>query len=144
MIFAIRDKYNILVVIGQWAEGTEGFTDRIANQSAAPGHSVRPHLVQLLQKEPIIQGQWTLQARLAGKDHQAKTVPALFLEHLYQVFDVAFGTCQPVGDNVFSEHAARDIQHNHEVASLSLYFLPLLSPLRLHQRQHQTANRPKE
>src|SRR5713101_9083987 len=144
MIFAIRDKYNILIVIGQWAEGTEGFAERIANQSAAPGHRVRPHLVELLQKKPIIQGQWTLQAGLAGKDYQAETVPALFLEHLHQVFDVAFGACQPVGDNVLREHAARDIQHNHDVASLSLHFLPLLTPLRLHQRQHQTAYRSNE
>src|SRR5262245_8051852 len=105
MIFAVRNKYNVPVIVGQWSKGAEGFTDGIANQSTAAGHSVQPHLVQLLQKEPIIQGQWTLQARLASKDDQSKPVPALFLEYLHQVFDVAFGACQPVGDNVLRQHA---------------------------------------
>src|SRR5262245_41362293 len=136
MILAICDKYNVPVVVGQWAESAEGLADRIAQQGPATGDSVWPHLVQLLQKEPIIQGQGALQARLTGKDHQAKTVPALFLEHLHQVFDVAFGACQPVGDDVLREHAARDVQHDHEVASLAVHLLPLLPPLWLHQRQH--------
>src|SRR6266849_2978099 len=82
VIFAVRDKYNVLIGVGQGAEGTERLADRIANQGATAGHGVRPYLVELLEKEAIIQSQRTLQARLASKCYETKTVPRLFLEHL--------------------------------------------------------------
>ena len=48
MIFTICNKYNVPVVVGQWAESTEGLADRIAKQGAATGDGMWPHLVQLL------------------------------------------------------------------------------------------------
>ncbi len=125
----------------RFLECVDSFIQRAANVSARNGNGLVIDDRQCFLKSPIIERQRALQKSLARESDQsdASSSPALHKIHNRQL-----GALEAAGRDIGRQHAARTIQHEYYILTISPSGIGFFAPLGSCQRQTNRANHNDE
>ncbi len=126
LVLAVGEKDQDFVIIA-FLESMQRRFDCLGQGRAPLRNNVHVERVHALTKRGIIHGQRALQKRAARKGHQAEAVG---LRLLHQIQRGKFCARQPIGSDVFGQHALGGVDGHDDVQPALFDFLPIKTPLR--------------
>ena len=111
------------------------------NIGAADGNRIGGKIVERSQETGLVNGQRAFEKRLPGKGDQPETVTGIAF---HQLADQPFGVFEPGGPHILGKHAARRVEHHHDVASLPRIGLNADAPGRTRRRNKKKNQRTGE
>ena len=121
------------------AEPADRFRQRLLDVGAAYRNGIDRKFVHTLQKTGLVDGQRTFEKSIAGKRDQAEPVAGIAGAKLT---DQPFGVIEPGRPDILRKHAFGNIEHDHQIASLSVVRQDPRAPGRTCGRRQQQDHGP--
>ena len=137
MILTIGNEYDHLLAGAVGVKAGHGGAQRVSQGRAGPGDNLRAGSIQEGTGRGIVGRERELDKARARKEHQADFVA---IQPRHQVSYFHLGPAQPVGLDILSQHAARNVQGHHYLYPLLLDRLghrPPQGPGQRHQQRRQ-------
>ena len=115
-LIAVSNKNNSPMRGFRSTESADRFRQRLLDIGAAHRDRIDRKFIHTLQKTGLVDRQRTFQKRLAGKCDQAEPVARIAGAELP---DQPFGMIEPGRPDILRQHAFGNIEHDHQIASLS-------------------------
>ena len=137
VVLPVREQHQDFVIVA-FLESRQRRLNRFRDGRAALGNDIDVERFDALAEGRVVNGQRALQERAAGKRHQAQPVRP---RPLHQLERRQLRARQPVGRDVFRQHALRGVNRDHNIQAPQPHFLPIKAPLRPRQRHDQADHR---